>query len=176
MVRMEVDVTGKNQDNGVEGRLCATIGDVCILFVHILKFCELGDYHHGRYQNKITWDLHPPMIKSCPRSGEENRKCSLPVFSLATLQMPDGPVARICNKRESSLICVVLLLSSRLCRVPHADRSLVTWRGFYRSPAVASQNTGLRSNRSASYTSNQDHPHIKANGTVFPSGFSEVRF
>ena len=64
MVRMVVDVTGKNQDNGVEGRLCATIGDVCILFVRILKFCELGDYHHGRYQNKITWDFILPWSKA----------------------------------------------------------------------------------------------------------------
>ena len=114
MVRMVVDVTGKNQDNGVEGRLCATIGIVCILFVRILKFCELGDYHHGRYQNKITWDLHPPMIKSCPRSGEENRKRSLPVFSLATLQMPDGPDARICNKKGviSDLCCFAVVQSS----------------------------------------------------------------
>ena len=31
---------------------------------------------------------------------------------------------------------------SRLCWLPHADRSLVTFRGAVREPAVASQNTG----------------------------------
>ena len=33
-------------------------------------------------------------------------------------------------------------LSSRLCWLPHADRSLVTLRGLVSAPSVASQNTG----------------------------------